>query len=120
MTYRFILPLAVSLFLISSCVAMLSQQNDVEGFANEAEDGITRRVYYCGTRGGKHFFCLKRGNFPSEYIKIPVSEVKAKGPWPRSFSNREKNWVLLSESVLRRLEEDRGGRSPFSWAEDAL
>lgn len=120
MTYRFILPLAVSACLLSSCVAMLSRQNDVEGFATEAEDGITRRVYYCGTRGGMHFFCLKRGNFPSEYIKIPVSEVSAKGPWPRTFSNREKNWVLLSGSTLRRLEEDRGGKSPIPWVEDAL
>lgn len=120
MTYRFILPLAVSVCLLSSCVAMLSRQNDIGGFATEAEDGITRRVYYCGTRSGMHFFCLKRGNFPSEYIKIPVSEVSAKGPWPRSFSNREKNWVLLPASTLHRLEEDRGGESPFSRVEDAL
>ncbi len=120
MKYRFILPLAVSGCLLSSCVAMMSRQHDIEGFTAEAEDGITRRVYYCGTRGGMHFFCMKRGNFPSEYIKIPASEVSAKGPWPRSFSNREKNWVLLSESTLRRLEEDRDGKSPFSWTEDAL
>lgn len=113
--------IATAVCLFPSCVTLLSQQDDVDGFTESVEDGMTRRVYYCGTRAGKHFFCLKRGRFPDEFIKIPAGEVTCKGPWPRPFSNRETNWILLSDSTLQRLESEGRGLSAFSRTEqDAL